>query len=419
MASSKRKAKIITDPKVIEELANLKEEDITLSFIMEMFGEFDGGKRKYNPYDIVTMPPFSFGPSKEKSNINSFTTTIGLFVFNKFFFENNLFDTIGYINKSVNGKLFGSINKKLSYALLEDRITLDTLKEYLNKTQKVMPYVTILAPNYTDKMLTVSDKLRAKREKILADNKEALDRGDEVVGDRVTEELLNMAKDYMGDDQSMDVYNSGARGSVDNHFKNIFVVKGIIKDPDPYAKQKYKFSTSNYIDGIKADEYSLVANSLAAGPFSRSNKTQIGGYWEKLFVYALQHIVLDPEGSDCGTKDTVTVHLTNGNLSFWMYSYIVENNNKLVELNSENCDHYINKTVKFRFASLCESKTGICNKCVGNLLYKIGIKNAGVTESMLMSTLKNISMKSFHDSTQRLHEIPLDRIFKNWEEVVK
>lgn len=417
MASSKRKAKIITDPKVIEELANLKEEDITLSFIMETFGEFDG-KRKYNPYDIVTIPPFSFGPTKEKSNVNSFTTTVGIFIYNKFFFENKLFDIIGYINKSVDGGIFGDINKKLSYALLEDRITLDTLKEYLNKTQKMMPYVTILAPNYTDKMLTASDNLRKKREKLLADNKEALDRGDEIVGNKVTQELLDMAKEYMGDDQSMDVYNSGARGSIGNHFKNIFVVKGIIKDPDPYAKQKYKFSTSNYIDGIKADEYPLIANSLAAGPYARAKKTQDGGYWEKLFVYALQHVVLDPEGSDCKTKDTVTVHLTKKNFSFWMYSYMVENG-KLVELNSQNYNHYINKTVKFRFASMCESKTGICNKCAGNLLYKLGIGNAGVTESMLMSTLKNISMKSFHDSTQQLHEIPLDRIFENWEEVVK
>lgn len=415
--ASKRKAKIITDPKAIEELVNLKEKDITLSFIMETFGEFDG-KRKYNPYDIVTIPPFSFGPTKEKSNVNSFTTTVGIFVYNKFFFENNLFDTIGYINESVDGGLFSSINKKLSYALLEDRISLDTLKEYLNKTQKVMPYVTILAPNYTDKMLTVSDALRKKREKILADNKEALDRGDEVVGDRVTAELLDMAKEYMGDDPSMDVYNSGARGSIKNHFKNIFVVKGIIKDPDPYAKQKYKFSTSNYIDGIKAEEYPLVANSLAAGPYARANKTQIGGYWEKLFVYALQHVVLDPEGSDCGTTDTVTVHLTKDNVSFWMYSYMVENG-KFVELNSENADHYINKVVKFRFASMCESKTGICNRCAGNLLYKLNIKNPGITESMLMSTLKNISMKSFHDSTQKLHEIPLEKIFKNWEDVVK
>ena len=48
--ASKRKSKMITNPDEIKALVDLKEEDITLSFIMETFGEFDG-KRKYNPYD--------------------------------------------------------------------------------------------------------------------------------------------------------------------------------------------------------------------------------------------------------------------------------------------------------------------------------------------------------------------------------
>ena len=45
--ASKRKSKMITNPDEIKALVDLKEEDITLSFIMETFGEFDG-KRKYN-----------------------------------------------------------------------------------------------------------------------------------------------------------------------------------------------------------------------------------------------------------------------------------------------------------------------------------------------------------------------------------
>ena len=50
------------------------------------------------------------------------------------------------------------------------------------------------------------------------------------------------------------------------------------------------------------------------------------------------------------------------------------------------------------------------------MLYRIGIKNAGITESKIPSTLKNISMKSFHDSTEQLTEIPLDTVFGEWED---
>lgn len=411
MAES-RKSKIITDKKEIQSLIDLKEKDITLSFIMETFGEFDG-KRKYNPYDIVTLPPGSYGPPNKK-NKNQFTTTIGIFIFNKFFFENDLFDNIHYINKSIDGDMYDDINKKLSYALAEYRVKLKDFKTFLNKTQKVMPYSTVLAPSYTDKMLTCSDAIKKKRDQLIKENKEELDKGNELVADRITKELLDYAIEYMGDDPSMDVYLSKARGSIKNNFKNIFVVRGIIKDPDPNAKQKYHFSSSNYIDGIKPEEYALLANSLAAGPYARSKKTADGGYWEKLFVYALQHITLDEEGSDCGTKRTVTVTLTKKNIQLWMYSFIVENG-KLIELNSTNMDSYIGKTVKFRFSSMCESTTGLCNKCAGNLFYKIGIKNIGLTSSKIPSSFKNIFMRAFHDSTEKFTTIPLDKVFVDWD----
>ena len=44
---------------------NIKEEDITTSFIMETFGEFDGIAR-FNPYDIITIPPKSYGKGNQK-----------------------------------------------------------------------------------------------------------------------------------------------------------------------------------------------------------------------------------------------------------------------------------------------------------------------------------------------------------------
>ena len=409
-----RQAKEITSKEEIEYFVNLKEKDITLSFIMDTFGEFNG-KRKYNPYDIITIPPGSYGPSPNKKNKNSFTTTIGIFIYNKFFFENELFYLIPYINHTIDDDTISSINKKLSYALAEDRLTLPVLKNYLNKTQKVMPYVSILSPNYTDKMITCSDAIDKKRQELFTKYAKEIEAGDEIVCDKITTELLNYAKEYMKDDPSMDIYLSGARGSVNNHFKNIFVTRGLIKDPDPNAKQKYKFAKSNYIDGIKPEEYALFANSLASGPYQRSKKTADGGYWEKLFVYALQHVKLDPPGSDCHTKDTVEVHLDKSNLSFWMYSFFLENG-KLVELNSTNMDKYIGKTLHFRFSSLCESKTGICNKCAGNLFYRIGIENIGITLSKIPSTFKNIFMKAFHDSTQKYSDIPLDKIFNDWQD---
>jgi hypothetical protein len=75
----------------IDFLLNLNQKELeSFSFMMETFGEIKG-KRRFNSYDIVTIPPGSYG-SEKKKNKNSFTTTVGLWVFNKCFIEQDLFD---------------------------------------------------------------------------------------------------------------------------------------------------------------------------------------------------------------------------------------------------------------------------------------------------------------------------------------
>ena len=389
-----RKAKVITNKKDIEYIANTKEEDITTTFIMENFGEFDG-KVKFHPYDEITIPPNSYG--KDKKNKNSFTTTVGIYIFNKYFIEQDLAFLFphGYINQTVDKKMINKINKKLSYALAEDDITVDILKKYLLKTQKTMPYVSIFSPNYTDKMLTCTKAIEKKKQELLDKYAEDIENDNEVVASKIEKELLDFATDYLKDDPSLDMFLSGARGTIGNNFKNMFVMKGAIKDPDPNAKHKYHIATSNLVDGIKPEEYSLFANSLSAGPYSRAKKTEVGGELEKLFLYGYQHVTLDEPGSDCGTSRYIKVKLDSNNIDLYMYCYIIEGS-RLVEITSKNMDKYIGKTVKMRFASLCENKNGkICNKCAGNLEYRRGETNIGIASTKVASTLKNISMKAF------------------------
>ena len=78
---------------------------------------------------------------------------------------------------------------------------------------------------------------------------------------------------------------SGAGSDWKNNFKNMYVMRGAIANPDPNAKRQFDVATSNFIDGISADEYSLIANSLVNGSYSRSKKTEIGGYWEKVLCF--------------------------------------------------------------------------------------------------------------------------------------
>lgn len=406
---SSRKAKRITSPKDIEYLVNIKEKDITTSFIMDTFGEFETGQR-FRPYDIIEIPANSYGPEGKK-NKKPFITTVGIWIFNKYFIEEDLFDIFKYINKTIDKKMYGKLNNDLSVAVLEDILPLESMKRFNMKTQKCMPYISILAPNYTDKMLTCTEVINKKKKELYSKYEEQIKKGDEIAATKMEKELLDFALEYMGDDPSMDMFISGARGSIGNNFKNMFVMKGVIKDPDPNAKQRYNVMMSNYIDGVSPDEYALLANSLAAGPYARAKKTENGGYREKLFLRAFQHLTLDPPGSDCGTKRYIEVVLTESNINEWMYSYIIEGS-KLIELTSQNKSKYIGKKVKVRFSALCESKTGICNKCMGNLYYRLNKTNVGTSLTQIPSVQKNISMKSFHDSTQSLYDMDLEKIFQ-------
>ena len=405
---AKRIAKHISDPKDIEFLLNLTEEQgLKLSFIMETFGEFKG-KVRFNTYDTITIPAGSYG-SEKKKNKNSFTTTVGLWVFNKVFIERDLFDLFGYVNEPITKKKYGKLNNELGYAVLEERIPLEALKRFVLKSEKFMPYVSVLANGYSMKLLTITKIIAKAKVDLVKKYRKELDAGDPNVVIKIQEELLKLAKETLKDDVGIDTYNSGARGSFANDFKNMFIMKGLTKNPDP--NKGYNIIMSNYVDGIAKEEYADFANSLAEGPYSRAAKTEVGGYWEKLLLPAYQHIKIGKRGSDCGTKRTIKVKLDDSNIGDYMYSYIKEGG-KLVELNSQNRSKYLGKEVQLRFSALCEAKDGIiCNTCAGDLFHKLGIENIGSAMPQIGSRLKNIAMKAFHDSQVVMTEMDPDKAF--------
>ena len=403
-----RVSKKITDPALKEYLLNIKEEDITRSFVYDLFGTYNG-KVKCNPYDLIDIPPGYYGKPNKK-NKNTFTTTVGIWIFNKWFIENELIDLFGYINKNVNGKLMGKINQELSFALMEDRITVDILKHYLLKTQFMMQFVTILSPNYDETIFTIAKTIEKKKNQLVKQYKAELEAGDTVVADKIEKELLNYAVEALGDDPSLDTFLSGARANMSNNFKNLFVWKGVTRNPDPDAKQQYMVATSCYANGIKPEEYALYSNSGIEGAYSRGKKTEDGGYLENLATKAYQDIILDKPGTDCHTDRHIEVVLTEDNYVRYIYNNIIGPNGKLIELNSQNAKNYFGKKVKMRMAYLCKNEHP-CAACAGNFYYKLGVRNVGLTMMQVFSIFKNKSMKAFHDATVELTEMDTMKAF--------
>lgn len=399
---AKRASKEIKKKEDIDFILSINVEELGQTDIMKMFGSFNEGEPRFHPYDIITIPAGAYGNGKK--NKQEITTTVGRFIFNRCFIEKpkTIFDMVGYYNEPMNKKNYGKLMDNLGYWLLEDKISIDDYKYFCNTCQTFMPFVTILAPGFTEAMLTCTKKINVRKEKLLKEHKAEIDAGDLVVIDQIQKELLDYAREILKDDPAMDMFDSGVGGVFDNNFKNMFIMRGTVRDPDP--NKGYNVITSNYMDGISADEYAAFANTLTEGPYNRAKKTEVGGYWEKLMVAACQHVNLLEPGSDCGTKRTVEVELTNDLIGPTMYSYIVEGD-KLIELTSENVDKYRGKTVKIRYSSMCEAKNGICSKCAGNAFYRQGLKNVGIRTAEIPSKVKNIFMKSFHDAQVRLYEM--------------
>ena len=410
----------ITKANLPDVLLSLEAKDIVSSLLFKIFGSYDG-QALCHPYDLFIVPPGYIGPLVEESkngsitrkhtptNSNTFTTTVGIYVWNKWFIQAkpDLFALFGYVNTPINSKTFDHLNDELGYALLEDKISMESYKYFLECTQKAMPLESVLSPNYGEELFLINKQIDKKKDELFTKYDKELNEGNVAVAEKIDKELVAYARDLLKDSDCLDLFDSGGGGNFNNNFRTMFISKGYVFNP---ITGKYTYVKSNYADGISKEDYTTMATAMVEGPYHRAKKTADGGYSENLVTMACQYIQIGPKGSDCGTNRTVTVTLTPKNVKSWMYSYMKEGS-KLVELNMDNMNKYIGKTVHFRYSSLCESKDYICEKCAGTLFRRLGMTNIGLALRQIPAKIKLKNMKAFHDASINASTMDLDKIF--------
>ena len=209
-----RKATEIKDEKLINEWLSLTEDDcLTLSKMIDLLGDFGNGER-CKPYDYFQVPANTYGNNKK--NKNPFYTTVGLWIFNKAFIEQDLFDLFHYIDEPISKKIHGKINNELSYAVLEDKISLDVLKRFEMKVQKFMPLVSVLSASYTDKMLTITGDINKKKKELLKKYDDGIKKQDPKVMSQIESELLDYAKEILKDDKDYKKIRKNLLEKIDN-----------------------------------------------------------------------------------------------------------------------------------------------------------------------------------------------------------
>ena len=137
--------------------------------------------------------------------------------------------------------------------------------------------------------------------------------------------------------------------------------------------------------------------------------TAKGGYLTKQGYATFQGIVIDTDGTDCGTKMCLDIHLTEKNIDLYMYQNIKLENGMLVNLNPDNYKEYINKYLQVRTPMFCLSNK-ICNKCAGSRFELLQIKNVGLTSVRVSNNLMNLNMKKRHQMKITLDEVDINSL---------
>lgn len=412
---TKRKSNTLTNKDDIDYILSIDHQKASQKdTIMQLFANFGDGS-KYNPYDLITIPPNTYGGLSRsanpyntadaencstKTNRASFTTTVGLWIFNRMFIE-PLSDILGYINTSIDKDKYEDINQSLSYALLEDKISIQQLKNFIIQSQIIMSCCSALAPAHTEAIFAMEEDISKHKRELEKKYHKELESGDLVTMKKMEKELIDYAKDILDGDESRDMYDSGARSSYNNNFKNMYIMRSGIKQTD----NSVKIVTSSYMEGVNPKDFAVVGDGSVGGPYNKAIGPSKGGHLEHLLMNSTAHLrVID--NTDCGTKNYYSIILTKKNAKDWYYSNMVNSNGSLVELTPSNVDKYIGKKVQFRFSAMCNRKDGtICNACAGNLFKRIGINNIGITTMIMGSSIKNSSIKKFHDTNIKLYEL--------------
>lgn len=389
---------------------NLTIDDITAEFIESNLADkstvdpvtkkFKVIPSKYKTYDTFILE------KGEYFNKEKVTTNIGLFIYNKLLIEEKFSDVVGYVNTPIDKNVQADIESKLSDALLNDRITVEDMATYLNRLQWLSKqFNSLFSGSFTMKTLKPIPSVVKRREELLKQNKDALDAGDVITAVKIESELKDLARKEIGTDHGMDLYKSGAKGSFDNNYKAISLIKGPIFNP---VTGKYDIVKTNLIEGIEKKDVSAYANAVVTGEYPKAIGTQTSGYFSKQLTAAFQGIVLDEPGSDCGSKGYLEVLVTPWIKKDLLYRNIIENG-KIVQLDNSNIDKYLNKKVKLRSPMFCISDN-LCRTCAGSMYDKLGINNIGLTTSKVSSTLLNLSMKKFHDSSASVNKIDVNSL---------
>lgn len=393
-------------------LLKLKSSDITLNLLKDLLAFNEKNIRRFNPVDEIILIPEELESNNNELSIvikDRTTTTIGRYLLNLFLFANpNIRDKVTYYNIPINKGNLGKIFSDISILLKENKIDGDTYIDFINRLHWFSFSITSFTAYTLDLSTAVPlDSVKKRKEELFKEHSKNIENNDQKIVSIIEKELIDLAKKELDDKDSngLKVYDSGATGSFANNYKNTVIMRGSMAKSDAIADvTKMSISKSNLSEGIPLDEYHKFNDISTTASFSRAVTTAKSGYDVKIYNNSFAHLnVNEDKNSDCGTKYTLKTKITDKNKNEFYLRYALYNKN-LVLLDEKNIKDAVGKTLEIRSPLFCKDSK-ICNKCIGDLYYNLGITRIGNLPSKVGSSYMNKALKRFHDLSQKFTKI--------------
>lgn len=372
---------------------------------------YDQKNNKPIPSKYKLNEPLVLQPGEYHGNKEPIKTTLGRLFFNKIVVEaSGANQILGYVNETVYKGTYEEMCNALTSAVLTKDIPLSVLYNFLNYFENFfMRMHAAVACSFTITTFKPIKKVMQKKEELFKKYEKELDESNPnnmIKMVEIENELIDMAKGMLKDDPGMMLYNSKANASFDNNYKNTFITRGVIPDPNTGKNHIVK---NCYAEGVDKKDIPSFATAITSGSYPKAVGTATSGYLSKNILAIMQNVRISDTLHDCGSKQTVEIKINDPQA--FIFKYIVEDG-KNVLLTPKNINKYDGKVVKLRSPMFCiGDKDGcICEVCAGTQPKNLGIKNIGLTASIMSGKFTNLSMKKFHDATIKLHNIDINDI---------
>lgn len=324
-------------------------------------------------------------------------TTIGRFIANYLFYVYPFGSSIPYLNEEFTAS---KMEKQISIRLLDGSISTQQVKDkYINALSLFGSSPEIMCPNISEKTITIPPEIHDLRDKLVSENREALERGDASVMSMIEKTLISKYKEYLKGDPSMDFLLKGKYFNVT--LKKLFLTQGMVEVFG--SPGKFTFVEQPMGSGWKQKDLPVIFNEVRAGSFARAVETADGGVIAKLILRVFQDTTINIP--DCGTTRGEHVHGDKNILKEFLWNYVTHPDGSTTLINDTNIDEFVNKDIVIRTPGYCQHNDGFCAKCFGGLFESIGQKAFAPVANDFARQQTTQSLKSMHGKSHSTVDI--------------